>query len=168
MESPTENAGGVRSEMRSDTQQLSSSAANRVHSELDARKGAVAEQARSVSAAIDRATGELDDGVPQWVKSAFQQGAQQIHRLADALEQENSRELVKSMQTMARNNPGTFLLGCAVLGFGAARIFKAGASESSPGQSQRAQFPPVPVDEPTFSSSSPDPVPSASPRREFV
>ena len=168
MESPTLSAGGVRGEMRADAQQLSTSAANRVHSELDARKGAVAEQARSVSSAIDRAAGELGDGVPQWLKSAFQQGAEQIHRLADSLEQENSRELVKNVQTMARNNPGTFLLGCATLGFAAARIFKAGASESSPGQSRPAQFPPVPVDEPTFSSSSADPAPSASPRREFV
>ena len=168
MESPTESAGGVRSEMRADAQQLSTSATNRVHSELDARKGAVAAQARSVSSAIDRAAGELDDGAPQWLKSALQHGAKQVHRLADSLEQENSRQLLNNVQTMARDNPGTFLLGCAALGFAAARIFKAGASESLPGQSRPAKFPPLQVDEPTYPSLAPDAASSASPRREFV
>lgn len=150
MQSPPENTGGTTDELRSDAQQLSKTATNRLHSELDARKGTAASQAKSVSSAIDKAAGELEDS-PQWLKSAFEQGASQVRRFADTLEQKDSREIFDDIQTMARNNPGTFLAGCAALGFVAARVFKAGGSEGSTGFSrQQSQFPPVAVDEPMF------------------
>ena len=41
-----------------------------------------------------------------------------------------------------------FLAGCAALGFAAARVFKAGASEGP--SRQQPQFPPVAVDEPMY------------------
>lgn len=168
MQSPSENAGGVRSELRSDAQQLSTSASNRIHSEIDARKGTAAEQAHSVSSAIQRAASELDDGAPQWLKSAFQQGAQQVQRLADSLEQKDSRQIMNDIQTMARNNPATFLVGCAALGFAAARIFKAGAPDSSAIQSERTQLPPVQGEEPMFRSPGADKPALPSPAGEFV
>jgi hypothetical protein len=133
MELPSGDGAGTRGEIRSDVQQISSSASNRLHSEVDARKGTAATQARSLSSAIERAGGELDDGAPQWLRSAFQQGATQIQRFADTLEQKDSRQILNDVQDLARNNPGTFLAGCAALGFAAARVFKAGASESTTG-----------------------------------
>lgn len=169
MQSPPENAGGTASELRADAQQVTSSAKNRIHSELDARKGTAANQARSVSSAIDRAAGELDEGAPEWLKSAFQQGATQVRRFADTLEQKDSRQIVGDLQTLARDNPGTFLVGCAALGFAAARIFKAGASDSSADQPrQQAQFPPVQGEEPTFRSQGSDPARSPSRTGEFA
>lgn len=169
MQSPSDNAGGVRSELRSDAQQLGTSASNRIHSEIDARKGIAAEQVQSVSSAIQRASSELDDGAaPQWLKSAFQQGAQQVQRLADSLEQKDSRQIMSEVQTMARNNPATFLFGCAALGFAAARIFKAGAPDSSPTQSRQTQLPPVQGEEPMFRSSGAEVPSSPSPAGEFV
>jgi hypothetical protein len=159
---------GMSSELRSDAEQLGTSASNRVHSELDARKGSAAEQAKSVSSAINRAADELDEGVPQWLKSAFQQGAQQVQRFADTLEQKDSRQIMSDIQTMARNNPGTFLASCAALGFAAARIFKAGAPEGAQGQSQQTQFPPVQVEEPMFRPTVGDVAPSANRTGEFA
>ena len=153
MQSPSENAGGVPGELRSDAEQLSTSASNRIHREIDDRKGAVAEQARSVSSAIQRTAGELDDGAPEWLKSAFQQGAHQVQRLADSLDQKDSRQIMSDIQTLARNNPASFLLGCAALGFAAARIFKAGAPDSSPTRSRQPQLPPIQGEEPMFRSS---------------
>ncbi len=172
MQSPDQTAGqttgstsGMSSELRSDAQQLGTTAGNRIHSELDARKGTAAQSAKSVGSAIERAAGELDQGVPEWLKSAFQQGAQQVQRLADTLEQKDSRQIVSDIQTMARNNPGTFLAGCAALGFAAARIFKAGADDGSSSYVQQSQtrFPPQQMDEPMFrSSGSVDPSLSSS------
>ena len=151
MQSPPENTGGTTGELRQDAKQLGNTASNRIHSEIDARKGNAAEQAKSVSSAIDRAAGELDQDAPQWLKSAFEQGATQVRRFADTLEQKDSRQILRDVQNLARDNPGTFLAGCAALGFAAARVFKAGSNESSSYQgSQQAQFPPVPVDEPMF------------------
>jgi hypothetical protein len=160
-------SSAIGTELRSDAQQLGASANNRIHSELDARKGAAAEQAKSISSAIGRASDELGDNAPQWIKSAFQQGAQQVQRFADTLEFKDSREIVRDIQTIARNNPGAFLAGCAALGFAAARIFKAGASDGAPSDIRPRQFPPVQGEEP-FRSPGADAIGSPSPAGEFV
>lgn len=118
------------SELKSDAQALGSKAANRVHGEVDARKGAAVAQAQSVSSAIRQTADGLDEQAPQWLKSALTQGAQQIQRFADSIEQKDSRQLMREAQDFARNNPGTFLAACAAAGFAAARIFKAGAEQN--------------------------------------
>jgi hypothetical protein len=124
-------AGGAASELSSDAKQLGSTAADRLHSEVDARKSTAADQAKSVSSAIQRTAGELDESAPAWLKSSFQQGADQIQRFAETLEQKDSRQLVNDVQSFARERPGTFLAACAAAGFAAARIFKAGGEQSS-------------------------------------
>lgn len=123
---PSEGRGGTATELRSDAKELGNSAANRIHSEVDARKDAAVDQAKSVSSAIQRVAGEMDQSAPDWLKSALQQGAQKIQRFADTIEHKDSRELVREVQGFARNNPGTFLAACAAAGFAAARILKAG------------------------------------------
>ena len=130
-QSSTQGTDGAAGELRSDAQQLTSKAANRVHSEVDARKGTAAEQAKSVSNAIQTAAGQLDDTAPTWLKSAFQQGADQIQRFADTIEQKDSRQILNDVQSFARERPALFLGACAAAGFAAARIFKAGGEQQS-------------------------------------
>ena len=136
-------AGGTGSELRSDAQQIGSKAADRLHSEVDSRKGEAANQAKSVSNAIQSAAGQLDEGAPSWLKSAFQQGADQIQRFADTIEQKDSREILSDVQSFARERPALFLGACAAAGFAASRIFKAGAepqgSQQFSGQSDQSQ-----------------------------
>lgn len=167
MSPPANNEPGLQSELRSDAQELGSSAKNRIHGELDARKGTAATQARSVSSAIERAGSELDQGSPEWLRSAFQQGANQIQRFADTLEQKNSREILDDVRTFARDNPTTFLAACAAAGFAASRLFKAGASDSTTGLSSQNQGPPRNVEEPTFRASTLDVAPQPA-GGEFV
>jgi hypothetical protein len=128
--SPTTNGGELRDELRGDAQTLTDTAKQKLHSEADARKGAAATQAKSLSSALESAAGELSDS-PQWLRSLFQQGAQTLQRFADTIEQKDSRQLTRDIQQLARDNPGTFLAGCAAAGFAAARVVKAGA-ESAP------------------------------------
>jgi hypothetical protein len=130
-QSPTQGTDGAADELRSDAQQLTSKAANRIHSEVDARKGNAAEQAKSVSNAIQTAGGQLDESAPTWLKSAFQQGADQIQRFAETIEQKDSRQIVNEVQNFARERPALFLSACAAAGFAAARIFKAGGEEQT-------------------------------------
>ena len=156
---PTEDPGAVGSELRADAQHMGTSAANFLHGEADTRKGAAAEQARSASSAIQRVVGELDEGAPAWLKATFQQSADQIQKFADALEQKDSRQLLNEVQTFARERPGAFLGACAAAGFAAARIFKAGADNTT-GPSQennRASEPNYRAGdgEPQFRSSAP-------------
>ncbi len=134
MQPQSETASGVGNELLSDAKDVGSTAVNRLHSELDARKGDAATQAKSVSTAIEQAAGNLDPNAPGWLKSAFEQGAQQVQKFASSLDQKDSRQLVSDVSDFARNSPGTFLAGCAAAGFAAARIFRAGSSENSPTQ----------------------------------
>lgn len=129
MQQPPNQDGGTASALRSDAQQLGSTAASRIHSEVDARKGTAVSQAQSVSAAIGQAAEGLDESAPDWLKSAFRQGAQQVQRLAETIEQKDSRQLLSEAQAFARNNPGTFLAACAAVGFAAARVLKAGSGQ---------------------------------------
>lgn len=131
--------GDTGSELRSDAKQLGRSAADRIHSEVDARKSTAADQASAVSSAIERAAGELDPSSPDWLKSALQQGAQKIQTFADTIQHKDSRELMSEAQGFARNNPGTFLAACAAAGFAAARILKAGGEQSQ--QSAEPSYP---------------------------
>lgn len=162
------STSGSGTDLKQDAKQIGSKAADRVHSELDARKGTAATQAKSAASAIQRAAGELDDGAPTWLKSAFQQGADQIQRFADSIEQKDSRQLMEDVQSFARQRPGMFLAACAAAGFAASRIFKAGAEGSSGGQGQQA-FGSSYGNEPSFpTSQQPQPtVPATSPG-EFV
>jgi ElaB/YqjD/DUF883 family membrane-anchored ribosome-binding protein len=138
MQQPSEGSG-TSNELASDAKQLGHSAADRIHSEVDSRKSGAADQVRSVSTAIQNAAGDLDQNAPRWLKSAFQQGAQQVQRFADALDHKDSRQLVNEVQDFARERPALFLGACAAAGFAAARIFKAGGEQPS-GGSQGQQF----------------------------
>src|SRR4051794_32811663 len=137
MQQPSDGSGGTTGELRSDAKQLGNSAADRIHSEVDRRKETTADQAKSVSSAMQRAAGEMGDA-PDWIKSAFRQGAEKMQNFADTLEQTDSRELLRNAQDFARNNPGTFLAACAAAGFAAARILKAGGQQQQQQQQQQS------------------------------
>ena len=130
-----ETGGGLRA----DAAQLGNSAANRIHGEIDSRKGAAVEQAKSVSSAIDRAAGEMAPETPEWLRSALRQGAQKIEQFADTIGQKDSRALLQDAQDFARNNPGTFLIACAAAGFAAARVLKAGSEGLDSAQNDKDQ-----------------------------
>ena len=148
--------GGATSAIKSDAKQLGTKAADRIHSEVDARKDTAVTQVQSFSSAIEKTAGELGDDSPQWLKSALQTGAQQIQRFADSIEQKDSRQLMSDAQTFARDNPGTFLAACAAAGFAAARVFKAGTSQSQSSTQQEGQWDPsVEVSSPTGSAPQP-------------
>lgn len=123
--------GGLRSELRDDTGRVAGTAADRLQSEVDSRKGQVADQARAVSSALGSAADGLGSDTPSWVKSALEQGAKSVEQLAHAVEGKDSRQLVGDVQQFARQRPGGFLAGCALLGFAASRVFKATAGQAS-------------------------------------
>jgi len=148
MEQPTSEqaqhgmAGEGGGDLRSDAQRLGSSAANRLHSEVEARKGQAVEQVKSVSSAVQNAAGQLGEESPEWLKSAIRGAGVQIQRFADTIEQKTSRELLHDVEGFARDNPVTFLAACAAAGFAAARIFKAGAGQPTGAEGASVSRPP--------------------------
>ncbi|QOT73981.1 hypothetical protein H5V43_17690 [Sphingobium fuliginis] len=155
MQTPSDDRNDLRSELRNDAENLTSAATDRLHEEVDARKSPLVDQAKSVSAALDRAAGELGEGaMPSWIRSTLEQGAQQMRRLAETIEQKDSRELAGSIRHLARDNPVTFLTACAAAGFAASRIFRAEADGSASGA---AMAPPAPQPQPYTTVTTPVP-----------
>lgn len=135
MQPSSNTTQGVGTELLSDAKNVGSSAVNRLHSEVDSRKTDAAQQVKSVSSAIGQAADGLDDNAPTWLKSAFEQGAQQVSNFASTLEQKDSRQLVNDVTSFARTSPGTFLAACAAAGFAASRVFRAGGGNDPAPQS---------------------------------
>ena len=115
----------LRDELRDVAETVTGKAGERVHSEIDSRKASAATQVRNVSSALEDASTKLSDG-PAWIRSAAQHGTDALKQFADTIEHKDSRQLAADFQSFGRNRPGLFLAGCAVAGFAASRILKAG------------------------------------------
>ena len=135
MQPSQNNDQGIGQELKQDTKSIGSAAVNRLHSEVDSRKSDGISQIQEVSSALKKTADELGDNSPNWLKSAIEQGADQITRFASTLEQKDSRELADDVRMFAQQSPGTFLAACTALGFAASRVFKAGASDAQSPQS---------------------------------
>lgn len=67
MEPQSDTSQGIGEELLSDAKGVGSSAANRLHSEVDARKSDAATQVKSVSSAIEQTASSLDPSTPAWL-----------------------------------------------------------------------------------------------------
>lgn len=150
----TQEGTSLREEFREDAGRVTSATADRLQSEADSRKGQVAEQARATSSALGNAAEGLGSDTPSWIKSALEQGAKSIEQAAQAIEGKDSRQLVGAVQDFARQRPGSFLAGCALLGFAASRVLKAGETHTPtpPAATHPSPFPPHSNSETTESS----------------
>jgi hypothetical protein len=134
MQPQSETMSGVGSEVLSDAKNVGSSAVNRLHSEVDSRKGDAVTQA---AVGFDRhraSRRRARSQCPAVAQVRFPAGCPADPEVRFDAEQKDSRQLVNDVSDFARNSPGTFLGACAAAGFAAARIFKAGSSEDSPSQ----------------------------------
>jgi hypothetical protein len=134
MEATTGGSGSLGSELRSDARTITDSAAQRLHSEVDARKGGAVDQAKAVSSALDRAAAELGQDGPTWLQSAVKSVSRSVQQLAETVEGKDSRTLTRDVQQLARDHPGSFLAACAFAGFAAARVMQAGARPGGNGK----------------------------------
>ena len=73
--------GGLREELRSNTDPVAASAKNRVYGEVDARQGEAVVQDESRSSTLETSAGQLEQS-PAWLKSAFGQTAKVLEEVA--------------------------------------------------------------------------------------
>lgn len=127
MQSPSTHSNDVGGGLPDDAQRLKDTAAERINREVETRKAPVVDQVRSMSSALDSVAQQLSDGGQTlgWIRSLFEQGAVHMSRLAEVVEQRDSRQLLNELRTVARNNPATYLAGCAAAGFAASRVLRA-------------------------------------------
>ena len=139
--------------LKKDGVALKDKAIDRLTSEADSRKGMVSDQLKSVSSALGAAQDGLSNQegeAPEWLKSGLRQVATTVEQLADRVQNKGSAELIGDVRSFAQNNPGTFLMACAAVGFAAARVFKASGPDTG--------------SEATFAGSSPDSFAGRSPQ----
>lgn len=136
--------GGMQGELRDDARKVTDTAKQRLSAEAETRKGQAASQAKAVSSALGNAAQQLDPNAPGWLRQALEQGAGAIERLAGSVERKDPRELMRDVETMARQNPGAFIAGCAFAGFAAARVFKAGGEPPAPSTGSGSHQPQAP------------------------
>jgi hypothetical protein len=155
---PSENTKGLAGALRDDAQKLQGAATDRLQAEAEAQKDEASKQVRNLSSALGAAAQSVDVGASQWMKSALQEGAQALDRFSRSVEQQDTSQLLGRVQRIARDNPATFLAGCAALGFAAARVLRAGAdtppaptgesrwSRSNSAEQSRMHRPAVPLE----------------------
>jgi hypothetical protein len=137
-------------ELRQNAKTVTKTARDRIYGAVDAQKANAAGQAKSVADALKSTAGEMQ-GAPAWLQSAVKEGAQAIQRLADSLENRDARQLATDVKTLARDNPATILGACALAGFAAARVLKAG------GQTTEVEFTPDFSTDQTYEAINSDP-----------
>jgi hypothetical protein len=125
------SSGSVGGGLKEDTQRLAGAATEMLQSKAGSQKDVAVNQARSLSSALGTTAQQLGEDSPKWVKSALENGASTLEDLARTIDEKDPAELVEHVKRVARDSPTSFLVGCAALGFTAARIFKSAGSSSN-------------------------------------
>lgn len=91
----------------------------------------------SIAESVGDLARSLKDGDQQRLGGYIEDAATSLGRVAERIRGASIDELASEVQDAARRNPGLFLLGSVVVGFGAARFLKASDSRIRDGASPR-------------------------------
>jgi hypothetical protein len=94
---------------------------------IDATKRSAADQIEQVANVISRAGSDLNDGQPRLANYA-NRAADRVSSLANRLREASIEDLLEDTRTLARRNPGLFILGGIALGIVVSRFLKASSS----------------------------------------
>lgn len=138
---------------------MASDAGGKVTGAIEDQKTAGANRVKSISDAIRRAAGELEQELPP-AATYIKRAADELDHMADAVQRRDVRQIVSDVQDFAKRQPATFL-GAAVLGgFAVMRLLKTPTSSepaSSPSSAPRPHTALVAVPGTTTGSSGGDP-----------
>lgn len=90
-------------------------------------KHRLADEAGTLSGAIDAAASNLDDHDRQGLARYARELSGNLANAAGRIEGHSVDELANDAKRLARNNPALFVLGSIAVGFGLSRFFKASA-----------------------------------------
>jgi hypothetical protein len=126
-----------RDEMSNDASRLAESVRQRASEQAEVQKGQATGAAKSVSSALEKAAGELeqDDGAPDWLGNAFRQAARQVESFSNEVDGRSAEDISRQVSSFARQNPTAFLAASAAVGFAAARFLRAGSQHHMSHQS---------------------------------
>jgi hypothetical protein len=112
------------------------SADQEARSRVELGRSELAEHVGSVAQVLQDVGKQLRDNQEDTIARYADRAGSGVQRLSEYLEQRDTQELLRDVKTFAKNHPGVFLGGAALVGFAMARFFKSSEphqEEYSPG-----------------------------------
>ncbi|UWQ57910.1 hypothetical protein K3722_15650 [Leisingera caerulea] len=134
-------AKNVAEEAKSAAASAAETAKQEAQSRAEAAKESVADEVKSVAAALRTASDEMRSGSPH--ERAIGQVAGTLADVSDSIRNQDLGDMVHSVSGFARKNPVMFLSSAALLGFAAARFAKASDSSRQDGPAATAAHAPA-------------------------
>lgn len=132
MSEPSGN-GATKQKFKEDVQDAKHEVGARAREKAEAGQHRVADEANTLSDAIDAAASSLDDDDREGLARYARELSSSLASAAGQLEGRSVDELAKDAKRLARNNPAMFMLGSIAVGFGLSRFFKASAKHDHQG-----------------------------------
>lgn len=117
--------GTTTQKIKEDARDAKREAGTRAREQVEAGQHRIADEADTLSDAIDAAASNLDDHDREGLAHYARELSSNLARAAGQLEGRSVDELANDAKSLARNNPALFMLGSIAVGFGLSRFFKA-------------------------------------------
>jgi len=127
-----------RDELKATASEVAQKATQHGKEKLEVGKNKAADQAQDMAGVVEQVSAGLADRNQESLAAYATQIADQIKGVADHLRGRSIEELVTDAQSVARRNPGLFLVGSVAVGFAISRFFKATAKRDAGNESDRA------------------------------
>ncbi|MFN4100504.1 MAG: hypothetical protein ACK4GT_12075 [Pararhodobacter sp.] len=128
-EKATEAGRALWEDTKDEALHLKDEATGHVRERAEDVKDTVADEMSSVGDALRKASKDLREGSVQ--EQLFGNVAESLASFADAVRGKDVSEIVETVSSFGRRNPGAFLGGAALLGFAAVRMARASESGRS-------------------------------------
>jgi hypothetical protein len=123
---PDDNGGGsTKQKVKQDVKQATRQAKTKAREQVESGQHRVAEEADTLSDAIDAAAASFDEHDRQGLARYTRELSTRLSDAAHHLEGRSIDELADDAKRLARENPALFMLGSVAVGFGLSRFFKA-------------------------------------------
>lgn len=123
---PDDNGGGsTQQKVKQDAKDATRQAKSKAREQVETGQHRVAEEADTLSDAIDAAAASFDEHDRQGLARYTREMSTRLSEAAHHLEGRSIDELADDAKRLARENPALFMLGSVAVGFGLSRFFKA-------------------------------------------
>lgn len=119
--------GATKQKIKEDARDVKREVGAEAREQAKAGKHRLADEADTLSDAIDAAASNLDDQDREGLARYARELSSNLANAAGQLEGRTVDELANDAKRLARNNPALFMLGSVAVGFGLSRFFKASA-----------------------------------------
>lgn len=119
--------GATKQNLKEDAREAKREVSATAREKAEAGQHRLADEADSLSDAIDAAASNLDDHDREGLARYARELSDNLANAAGQLEDRSVDELANDAKRLARSNPALFMLGSLAVGFGLSRFFKASA-----------------------------------------